>query len=212
MFFSPCLCASHFRIMYWKKILNSLPQQVDTNIKDILLRNPHHLIEIVTEKTIFKWSTYQLLYLFHHDENELLMPLFILNTSTSFNMWNATFNNTECGFLCFINMYHIAVKNEPNFGKIVPCCLSSKLADVAWYFPEDAVLWYDGWRKDKEKIFLKSRSRKISPQVWRSLLSFFHLFDPDCSFFNSTFFPSSRGQLCPVAFQPRRSRSELSAL
>lgn len=139
--YSRSVCASHFRIMYWSKILNPPPQQTDTNIKDLLLRNPHHFIEIMTEKTIFKWSTYHLLYLFHHDGNELLMSLFILNTSTSFNIWNATFNNIKCGFLCFIiNTYHITVKDEPNFGKIVPCCMSSELADVAWYFPEDAVL------------------------------------------------------------------------
>lgn len=46
------LCASHFTVIPWKKILNPAPLQRDTNLKDLLLKNPHHLMEIVTEKTI----------------------------------------------------------------------------------------------------------------------------------------------------------------
>lgn len=103
------LCASHFMVIPWKKILNPAPQQIDTNIKDLLLRNPHHLIEIVTEKTIFKWSTYSccVYSTMIKKKNELLMPLFSLNPSMSFNIWNTTFNSPKCGSLCFINMYHI---------------------------------------------------------------------------------------------------------
>lgn len=81
------LCASHFMVISWKKILNPAPQQIDTNIKDLLLRNPHHLIEIVTEKTIFKWSTYSCcVYSTMIKKNELLMSLFSLNPSISFNI------------------------------------------------------------------------------------------------------------------------------
>lgn len=77
-------------------------------IKDLLLRNPHHLIEIVTEKAIFKWSTYSCcVYSTMIKKNELLMSLFSLNPSISFNIWNTTFNSPKCGSLCFINMYHI---------------------------------------------------------------------------------------------------------
>lgn len=138
------LCVCHFRIMSWKKNFKHSPppcthQQVDTNIKDLLLRNPDQLTEIVTEKIIWKWLMYSC---FIYDENMIRIDLFLfsLNPSTSFNIWNTTFNSTSVAFFVSWIRAIFKVKNEPNFGRTVPCCMSSQLADVAWYFPEDAVL------------------------------------------------------------------------
>lgn len=118
---------------------------MDTNVNNLLLRNPH-LIEIEWEDH-FQMVYLQLLYLLHHDKKITYYYLQL----TLFNIWNAAFYQYKCGFLCFINIYCIHGEyNETNFGRIVSWQVSSELADVAWYFPEDAVLKH--YMMDKERI------------------------------------------------------------
>lgn len=64
-----------------EKVLNPTPRaprQMDTNRKDLLLKNRDHLTETVTEKDHLKMVYMQQFYLFHHGKknNDLLMFLF----------------------------------------------------------------------------------------------------------------------------------------
>lgn len=53
------------------------PRQMDTDRKDLLLKNRDHLTETVTEKDRLKMVHTQQFYLFHHGKkNDLLMFLF----------------------------------------------------------------------------------------------------------------------------------------
>jgi hypothetical protein len=66
------------------------------------------------------------------------MSLFSLNSS-SFNI-NVNFNYTSVAFCVSKIRAVLTVKNKSTFGRIVPYCVSSELADVAWHTPEAAVL------------------------------------------------------------------------
>ena len=165
-----------------EKVLNPTPhppRQMDTNRKDLLLKNHDHLTETVTEKDHLKMVYMQQLYLFHHGKKKkwLVNVLIQLKSSSSFSIWNATFNNTNEAF-CVSQISTIyMVRKEPNWIRMVPCC-------VSWYFPEDAVLGHHMMETEsmKNAIFLKSCSRKTCLQAWRSLWSFFPFFDLDGSF------------------------------
>lgn len=144
-------------------------------------------------------------------KNDLLVFLLSLNPSTSHEMWLSTI---ETCFLCFTNMYHIHDEEETKLGEDSPMlCVfwrSRLLLDI--FLKMLLVTPRDGYRKNKEKTFLKSSIKKTCPQAWRLLLPFFHFFDLDSSFFNSGFFSPGQRQLCSVAFPSRRNRSELSGL
>lgn len=115
------------------------------------------------------------------------MFLLSLNPSTSHEMWLSTI---ETCFLCFTNMYHIHDEEETKLGEDSPMlCVfwrSRLLLDI--FLKMLLVTPRDGYRKNKEKTFLKSSIKKTCPQAWRLLLPFFHFFDLDSSFFNSGFF------------------------
>lgn len=155
-------------------------RQMDTNRKDLLLKNLGHLTETVTEKDHLKMVYMQLFYIFHHGKkkkSDSLIFLFSWNPSISFSIWNATFNNTNVAFCVSQISTIFMVRKEPNWVRIVPCC-------VSWYFPEDAVLGHHMTETERMKsaIFLKSCGRKTCLQAWRSLWSFFPFFDLDGSF------------------------------